>query len=50
MATNQNKKLRACLLCSFVATPTEFKKQGCPNCESVLEVRTSSSVSRALHD
>jgi hypothetical protein len=33
------KKLRACLMCSFVATPVEFRKEGCPNCEEYLEVR-----------
>lgn len=25
-------------MCSFVATPAEFRKQGCPNCEDKLEV------------
>ncbi|POY73681.1 hypothetical protein BMF94_3216 [Rhodotorula taiwanensis] len=33
------KKLRACLMCSFVATPAEFRKQGCPNCDDRLEMR-----------
>jgi len=36
---SSTKKLRACLLCSFVASPAEFRKQGCPNCEDKLEVR-----------
>lgn len=36
--SSASKKLRACLLCSFLATPSEFKKEGCPNCEAVLEV------------
>ncbi|KAL8290044.1 hypothetical protein RQP46_002983 [Phenoliferia psychrophenolica] len=39
---SQNKKLRACLLCSFVATPQEFRKEGCPNCEQLLEMKGSS--------
>lgn len=26
-------------MCSFVATPAEFRKQGCPNCEDKLEMR-----------
>lgn len=25
-------------MCSFLATPAEFRKQGCPNCEDKLEV------------
>ena len=36
---SSTKKLRACLMCSFVATPAEFRKQGCPNCEDKLEAR-----------
>ncbi|ORY91499.1 Spt4/RpoE2 zinc finger-domain-containing protein [Leucosporidium creatinivorum] len=37
-----SKKLRACLMCSFVATPTEFRKEGCPNCDELLEMKGSS--------
>ncbi|GAA5994249.1 transcription elongation factor SPT4 [Rhodotorula paludigena] len=36
---SSSKKLRACLLCSFVASPSEFRKQGCPNCEDKLEMK-----------
>ncbi|GAA5844074.1 hypothetical protein JCM9279_003723 [Rhodotorula babjevae] len=36
---SSTKKLRACLLCSFVASPAEFRKQGCPNCEDKLEMK-----------
>lgn len=43
---SNTKKLRACLLCSFVATPAEFRKQGCPNCEDKLEVCGPRSHSR----
>ena len=34
------KKLRACLLCSFVATAAEFRREGCPNCDDKLEAST----------
>lgn len=37
------KKLRACLLCSFVATAAEFRREGCPNCDEMLGVRLPSS-------
>ncbi|GAA6054126.1 hypothetical protein JCM3770_003208 [Rhodotorula araucariae] len=36
---SSTKKLRACLLCSFVASPAEFRKQGCPNCDDKLEIK-----------
>ncbi|BGO90771.1 hypothetical protein NBRC10512_002849 [Rhodotorula toruloides] len=36
---SSTKKLRACLMCSFLATPAEFRKQGCPNCEDKLEMK-----------
>lgn len=36
--SSQTKKLRACLLCSLVQTPSEFRRDGCPNCEQ-LSVR-----------
>merc|ERR1711939_330950 len=29
------KKLRACLLCSLVQLPSEFRRDGCPNCEQL---------------
>lgn len=40
---SQTKKLRACLLCSIVQTPSEFRRDGCPNCEQL-------SVSVGNHD
>jgi len=40
-SSSTNKKLRACLLCSFLATPTEFRREGCPNCEELLEMKGS---------
>ncbi|KAK9897606.1 transcription initiation Spt4 [Cystobasidium minutum MCA 4210] len=33
--SSQTKKLRACLLCSLVQTPSEFRRDGCPNCEQL---------------
>lgn len=32
------KQLRACLLCSIVQTPADFRKHGCPNCEELMQV------------
>ncbi len=34
------KQLRACLLCSIVQTPADFRKHGCPNCEELMQVRS----------
>ncbi|GAA6061170.1 hypothetical protein JCM10212_005756 [Sporobolomyces blumeae] len=36
------KKLRACLMCSFVASASEFRREGCPNCEDRLEMKGDS--------
>jgi hypothetical protein len=35
------KALRACLLCSLIQTPADFRRNGCPNCDEILQVRTS---------
>ncbi|KAI6099169.1 Spt4/RpoE2 zinc finger-domain-containing protein [Pisolithus sp. B1] len=35
------KHLRACLLCSIVQQPTDFKKNGCPNCEEIMQMKGS---------
>lgn len=35
------RQLRACLLCSLIQTPGDFRKNGCPNCEEILQVRPS---------
>ncbi|KAL5378035.1 hypothetical protein PMIN03_008851 [Paraphaeosphaeria minitans] len=37
--TNQLRHLRACMVCSIVKTESQFKTQGCPNCESFLQLR-----------
>ena len=36
------KQLRACLLCSIIQTPADFRKYGCPNCEEIMQVNTIS--------
>ncbi|KAI6033831.1 hypothetical protein PISMIDRAFT_680881 [Pisolithus microcarpus 441] len=37
----QYKHLRACLLCSIVQQPTDFKKNRCPNCEEIMQMKGS---------
>lgn len=39
----RSKNLRACLLCSIIQLPPDFRKSGCPNCEEILQVRTHSN-------
>ncbi len=36
------RRLRACLLCSLVKTHTQFRRDGCDNCEEVLQLRGAS--------
>ncbi|KAI0786514.1 transcription initiation protein spt4 [Abortiporus biennis] len=33
------KQLRACLLCSIIQTPGDFRKFGCPNCEELMQMK-----------
>ncbi|THH18292.1 hypothetical protein EW146_g2665 [Bondarzewia mesenterica] len=35
------RQLRACLLCSIVQTPLDFRRMGCPNCEEVMQMKGS---------
>ncbi|KAJ7229091.1 transcription elongation factor SPT4 [Mycena pura] len=35
------KQLRACLLCSLIQHPLEFRKHGCPNCEELMQMKNS---------
>ncbi|VDC01125.1 unnamed protein product [Peniophora sp. CBMAI 1063] len=35
------KQLRACLLCSIIQTPLDFRRGGCPNCEEFMQMRGS---------
>ena len=44
----RSKHLRACLLCSIIQVPTEFRKSGCPNCEEILQVRIGSIYSHSI--
>jgi len=34
----RSKSLRACLLCSIIQTPADFRRHGCPNCDEILQV------------
>ncbi|KAG8935864.1 transcription elongation factor spt4 [Tulasnella sp. 419] len=36
------KQLRACLLCSIIQTPQDFKRLGCPNCDEILQIQNDS--------
>lgn len=46
----RSKNLRACLLCSLIQVPNEFKKSGCPNCEEILQVRFTSHSHSSCSD
>ncbi|KAF8590255.1 transcription initiation protein spt4 [Ramaria rubella] len=35
----RSRQLRACLLCSIVQAPNDFKRVGCPNCEEILQLK-----------
>ncbi|KAH6642787.1 transcription elongation factor spt4 [Boeremia exigua] len=38
---NQQRNLRACMVCSIVRTSSQFMSSGCPNCEEFLELTGS---------
>ena len=38
------RSLRACMVCSIIQPGSKFRTQGCPNCESFLEMRGSDDV------
>ncbi|KAJ5702416.1 hypothetical protein N7488_009964 [Penicillium malachiteum] len=38
-APNQQRYLRACMVCSIVQSHTKFQRDGCPNCETSLQLR-----------
>ncbi|KAF8258533.1 transcription initiation protein spt4 [Lactarius quietus] len=40
-ATAKSKNLRACLLCSIIQTPIDFRRNGCPNCEEIMQMKGS---------
>jgi hypothetical protein len=39
----RSKQLRACLLCSIIQHPMDFRKNGCPNCEELMQVSIAQS-------
>jgi transcription elongation factor SPT4 len=39
--TNQQRHLRACMVCAIVRTQSEFLRHGCPNCEEFLHIAGS---------
>lgn len=39
MNPNQQRNMRACMVCSVVRTTQQFQTSGCPNCEPFLELR-----------
>ncbi|KAA6412010.1 MAG: transcription elongation factor spt-4 [Lasallia pustulata] len=38
VASNQTRSLRACMVCSIVQTQQRFIRDGCPNCETFLDL------------
>jgi transcription elongation factor SPT4 len=36
---NKKADLRACLICSYLQSSSDFLNSGCPNCEDILNVR-----------
>ncbi|KAI3643155.1 hypothetical protein MP228_012710 [Amoeboaphelidium protococcarum] len=38
-SVESTRKLRACLLCSLVKNQNQFRRDGCDNCEQVLQMR-----------
>lgn len=40
-APNQQRSLRACMVCSIVMTKERFMSNGCPNCEEFLQLQGS---------
>ncbi|KAB8300234.1 hypothetical protein EYC80_000447 [Monilinia laxa] len=41
VAPNQQRNLRACMVCSIVMTQNRFMREGCPNCEDFLHLQGS---------
>ncbi|KAJ5908424.1 transcription elongation factor spt4 [Penicillium taxi] len=36
---NQQRNLRACMVCAIVQTQNKFNRDGCPNCETIIGLR-----------
>ncbi|KAJ4369642.1 transcription elongation factor spt4 [Neocucurbitaria cava] len=41
---NQQRNMRACMVCSIVRTQQQFMTHGCPNCEEILELTGNSEA------
>jgi transcription elongation factor SPT4 len=41
VAPARQRLLRACMVCSIVMTSQRFLREGCPNCEDVLQLKHS---------
>ncbi|KAL1968956.1 hypothetical protein VTN77DRAFT_790 [Rasamsonia byssochlamydoides] len=41
---SQMRNLRACMVCSIVQPQSKFNREGCPNCEHVLNLRGNSDA------
>lgn len=41
---NQQRNMRACMVCAIVRTQQQFMSQGCPNCEDFLELAGNSEM------
>ncbi|KAI9890520.1 MAG: hypothetical protein M1814_003859 [Vezdaea aestivalis] len=39
--SNQQRNLRACMVCAIVQTYQKFLRDGCPNCEEFLKIQGS---------
>ena len=46
----RSKALRACLLCAVIQNPLEFKRNGCPNCEEIMQASSLGCVSSSPSD
>lgn len=40
-ANARARQLRACLLCSLIQSPADFRRNGCPNCEEIMQMKQS---------
>jgi transcription elongation factor SPT4 len=41
---NQQRNMRACMVCSIVRTQQQFMTNGCPNCEQIIELTGSTDA------
>ncbi|THV00545.1 transcription initiation protein spt4 [Dendrothele bispora CBS 962.96] len=38
---SKSRQLRACLLCGLIQSSNDFRFNGCPNCEDILQLKDS---------